>query len=276
MQLVRGVFVFFCLTAIARADGGDSAARQVARDHYRKGSVAYELGHYAVAIAEYEAAYQAYNEPTLLYNLGQAHRLAGHLPEAVHFYRMYLLKVPDASNRADVEARIASLQSAIAQSSPAKVASPPSPPPVTTAPTRAPAAAVEKPTGEPSTAPAPIVSSPADRSRGRGLEVGGIVVGVAGLGLIAGGIGAGVLSQNAANDISRADLNHQSYDAGKYTTYQNDRVVEGVLIGVGAAAVVTGTVLAIVGVKRHRVASTVQIVPAASPGRASLTANLRF
>ena len=63
-RLVTGI-TFFCFAInVAHAQGGDAAARLAAREHYQKGSVAYELGHYDTAIAEYERAYQAFNEPT--------------------------------------------------------------------------------------------------------------------------------------------------------------------------------------------------------------------
>jgi len=267
MRLFAAVLLICAFTANVRAEGDDSAARQAAREHYRKGSVAYELGHYDVAVSEYEAAYQAFNEPTLLYNLGQAHRLAKHFADALHFYRMYLIKVPDAANRAEVEAKIGSLQAALAQA--------PAPPVV---PKRA-AATDPTPTAAPTTkaeeapaasAPPPVATE--DRAKARTLKVSGLVVGIVGLGLVGGGIGVGLIAKKAGDDISAADTNHQPFDPAKYSTYQNDQIVAGVLIGVGAAAVVTGTVLAIVGVRRGRV----QVVPQVSAGRASVTASLRF
>lgn len=267
MRLFAAVLLICAFTANVRAEGDDSAARQAAREHYRKGSVAYELGHYDVAVSEYEAAYQAFNEPTLLYNLGQAHRLAKHFADALHFYRMYLIKVPDAANRAEVEAKIGSLQAALAQA--------PAPPPVVSkrAPATEPTPTVAPTKAE--EAPPPIAPAPAaieDRAKARTLKVSGLVVGIVGLGLVGGGVGVGLIAKKAGDDISAADANHQPFDPAKYSTYQSDQIVAGVLIGVGGAAVVTGTVLAIVGVRRGRV----QVAPQVSAGRASVTASLRF
>src|SRR5262249_38282328 len=156
-----------------------------AREHYQKGSVAYDLGHYDAAIAEYEAAYAAFSEPTLLYNLGQAHRLARHLPRALHFYKMYLVKVPDAHNRAEVEAKIAALNTAIEQENkarnipPDQTIKPPEPPPgqKTATTTPPPAEATPAPAETPT-----VVAAPPNK-RARTLKFAGIAVGAAGVGL---------------------------------------------------------------------------------------------
>lgn len=69
------------------------------------GSKAFDLGQYEEAIAT-RAAYKIKDDPALLYNLGQAHRLAGHHSEALHFYKTFLSRSPDAPNRDEVEKRI--------------------------------------------------------------------------------------------------------------------------------------------------------------------------
>lgn len=48
-----------------------------AREHYRRGTNAFNLGHYLEAVKEYEAAYQLKEDPALLFNIAQAYRLAG-------------------------------------------------------------------------------------------------------------------------------------------------------------------------------------------------------
>jgi tetratricopeptide (TPR) repeat protein len=89
--------------------------RALAREHYFKGTRAFDLGAYDEAIAEYGAAYRIKDDPALLYNLGQAHRLAGHAAEALRIYKVYLSKRPEAANRPEVEAKIAELQKLIEQ-----------------------------------------------------------------------------------------------------------------------------------------------------------------
>ncbi len=95
------------------------------------------------------AAYQAKDDPALLYNLGQAHRAAQHSAEALHFYKRYLAKVPDARNAAEVQAKIAELQKLIDQQSKAQAMPPAGPAPLGSAQTQS------------APAPAPIVVAPA-------------------------------------------------------------------------------------------------------------------
>jgi hypothetical protein len=133
-----------------------------------------------------------------------------------------------------------------------------------------PAAKVDAPTPPPAT---PIAVN--DRKQTRGLLVAGIVVDVVGLGLVGGGIGLEVIAKNAGDDIARADADHQPFDPTKYSTYQNDRIAAGVLIGVGAAAVVSGTVMAIVGARRGRV-PVAMVAPQLSTTHAGLSAAIRF
>lgn len=110
---------------------------RAARAHFHEGTKAFDLGLYDLAIREYMAAYQAKSAPALLYNLAQAHRLAGHLKEAQRFYRIYLERLPNAKNRDEVEAKLAALaqqlephhmppaKGAVQPGSPASVPSPP-------------------------------------------------------------------------------------------------------------------------------------------------------
>ncbi|HEX6836513.1 MAG TPA: hypothetical protein VF334_08060, partial [Polyangia bacterium] len=127
-----------------------------AREHYKKGTKAFELGAYDEAVAEYSAAYRLRDDPALLYNLGQAHRLANHPTEALHFYRLFLMKVPSTPNRVEVETKIDELQRLVDQQKktqnlpPDSVKSPGSTPATTPAPA---AETTSRPAtvGEPST-----------------------------------------------------------------------------------------------------------------------------
>src|SRR5947207_1312620 len=101
------VVVILLVSSTARA--GDSDVSE-ARDHYRRGTKAFELGSYEEAIKEYAAAYRLRDDPALLYNLGQANRLGNHPTEALRFFRLFLIKVPDTQSRSEVEAKIAELQ----------------------------------------------------------------------------------------------------------------------------------------------------------------------
>jgi tetratricopeptide (TPR) repeat protein len=106
----RCVVILCLLSGVAHADDVEEARR-----HYRSGSSAYELGQFDEAIREYTAAYKLKSDPAILYNLGQANRLANHPSEALHFYKMYLSKEPDASNRDEVRTKIEALLELVEQ-----------------------------------------------------------------------------------------------------------------------------------------------------------------
>src|SRR5947209_6904018 len=99
-RLVCGAILLSC--AIASADD----ATGVAREHYKRGSSLFDLGRFGDAAKEFEAAYEAKNDPALLYNLGQAYRADGQYNKALVAYKAFLRKSDDTSRRSDVEARI--------------------------------------------------------------------------------------------------------------------------------------------------------------------------
>lgn len=92
-----------------------------AKAHYGRGTSYYNLGRYAEALAEYEAAYLAVQDPPFLFNIAQCQRKMGHDQEALGAYRSYLRVAPNAPNRAEVHKRIAELER---QTQPAALAHP--------------------------------------------------------------------------------------------------------------------------------------------------------
>src|SRR5688572_23944571 len=90
----------------------DPAAQ--AKEHYEKAVRAYEVGKYDAAITEFQSAYELTGDPILIYNIAQAHKQRGDYREAVKFYKRYLAKVPNAKNKAEVDKKVADLESAIA------------------------------------------------------------------------------------------------------------------------------------------------------------------
>jgi hypothetical protein len=91
----------------------DPAAQ--AKDHYDKAVRLYEVGKYDAAITEFQSAYELTGEPVLIFNIAQAHKQRGDYREAVKFYKRYLGKVPNAKNKAEVEKKIADLETEIAK-----------------------------------------------------------------------------------------------------------------------------------------------------------------
>ena len=84
-----------------------------AREHYRRGTAAYNLGKYTEAAHEYELAYEATLDAALLFNVGQAYRLAGDRKKALTAYRSYVRSAPDGDRRELAEARIREIETSL-------------------------------------------------------------------------------------------------------------------------------------------------------------------
>jgi tetratricopeptide (TPR) repeat protein len=236
---------------VARGDDQDTA-----RDHYIKGTRAYELGLYDEAIVEYVAAYKAKDDPALLFNLGQAHRLAGHPAEALRFYKTYLAKLPEAANRADVEWKIRELKELVERQK-LRQAEPPSGAsnqPAVTGP--APPGPLPGGTGVTldvgagsSVAVAVNESPPKAGQPGRAKKLAGVVLAAGGLALVGTGITFGVLAKQAGDRLTQLDQQRGVFDPSTESAGRRDQVLEGVFIGVGAAAVATGAILYLLGAR---------------------------
>ena len=236
-------------STVARAD--DPVA---ARLHYKEGTKAFDLGLYDKAIAEYMTAYQAVNDPALLYNLAQAHRLAGHPRDALRFYRVYLQRLPGAENRPEVAEKIVELKQVVDRLDRAQNDLPPDHAldngngnGLTNAPTTpATNAAIVAPLAPPQPPPP-----------GRTLRWAGIGTGAAGVGALVVGIAFGALAQSASSSLTSTSHNGGFYDPAKYSSGHTDQIVEGVTLGIGAAAVATGVVLYVLGRRAARHERTV-------------------
>jgi hypothetical protein len=105
-----------------------TAAEKESLEHWKKGGTYYDLGRFSDAIEEFQKAYELKADPTYLFNIAQAYRQADDAQKAVYFYKRYLSKSPNASNRALVEKRIAE-QEEVAKKQAEARAKPPDPPP---------------------------------------------------------------------------------------------------------------------------------------------------
>jgi len=110
-----------CGLLVARTARAQSAVDQ-AREHYRKGTAAYNLGHYAEAAREYEATYELTLDPAALFNTAQAYRLSGETQKAIAAYKGYLRAAPQGSQREVAQQKLDELTRA--------GTSPPAPPPM--------------------------------------------------------------------------------------------------------------------------------------------------
>ena len=98
----------FAAVALAQQD-----PRAEAKAHYTNGKKLFEQGEYEKAIAAFTSADQLAPSGVNDFNIGLAYEALGRNSDAVRHYRSYLQRVPDASNKATVEASITRLESAI-------------------------------------------------------------------------------------------------------------------------------------------------------------------
>ena len=99
--------LFFCRTGAAQSPSDG------AKEHYRLGTAAYNLGKYAEAAQEYELSYRATLDPALLFNVAQAYRLAGDRKKALTAYKSYLRSAPDGEKRELAEAKVHEIEAAL-------------------------------------------------------------------------------------------------------------------------------------------------------------------
>jgi tetratricopeptide (TPR) repeat protein len=127
---------------VAQAQGTSRGAlteaqKKNVKEHYEKANRFYLIGKYPEAITEFEAAYLIGADPVMIYNIAQSYRLNSQPEEAARFYRNYLRSAPEATNRAEVEKKIAEMDKQAADkrqsaAAPAPVETPAPPAPVTT------------------------------------------------------------------------------------------------------------------------------------------------
>jgi tetratricopeptide (TPR) repeat protein len=151
-----GLALLFLLGSLPALAGPKEEA---ARAEVAAGTAAYNLGYYDDAARHYEEAYRQVPDPALLFNVGQAYRLAGKPDRAITAYRSYLrTSPPDAANRAQVEKRIPELEKLVAEMRSAQTAPPPGTLPATSPATTPPAVPVQ------ASVPAPVAAPPAAQS----------------------------------------------------------------------------------------------------------------
>lgn len=113
---------------------------------YAEGERAYNTGDYAAAAVAFERAYRLSGVTELMFDIGQAHRLAGrdHCEPARRSYAAYLAAFPDSKQRALVEQYLSELGECAPPAPTITVAPAPAakPLPTTTAPAAQPSRAV--------------------------------------------------------------------------------------------------------------------------------------
>jgi tetratricopeptide (TPR) repeat protein len=217
---------------------------ELARRYFESGAKKYQAHDYEGAITDFERARMVKPTAAFDFNIGRSHDRLGHTAEALAAYRRYVESKPEPVDAAEVRARITILEERLPKETAAK-----------------PAAVAPAATAPP---------APPPRDSGRKKTIAGIAVGVVGVAAIAGGIACGVLAQQNGDALTKLDQMLGTFSSAKETAGKSEQIAEGVLLGVGGAAVVTGVVLIALG--RRAAAHHVAVAPTFGPGQAGAVA----
>ena len=99
----------------AGQDAGDELRDEEARQLFEAGRLAFTAGRFESALHSFERAHELSDRALLLYNIGTCYDRLRRDRQALETFRRYLAEVPDAANRAEVEARVAVLEDAIGE-----------------------------------------------------------------------------------------------------------------------------------------------------------------
>jgi tetratricopeptide (TPR) repeat protein len=83
---------------------------ELARAHFLSGQSYFDEGRYGEALGEFREAYRISRVPGFQYNIGLGEEKLGHVDAAIAAFERYLREAPAAPDRANVEARLATLR----------------------------------------------------------------------------------------------------------------------------------------------------------------------
>jgi tetratricopeptide (TPR) repeat protein len=160
--LAAGLLLLFAFAGPARADDAEKEARRL----FQKAELSFNVGKFADALTDYQAAYQAKPLPGFLFNVAQCYRNMGDFERARFFFRRYLALEPRAPNKRRVEELIdemtKQLEAKQAQGTATPPATtppaPPPPPAETPPPSVTPIASAETPGATEPAAPPPAAA----------------------------------------------------------------------------------------------------------------------
>jgi hypothetical protein len=142
----------------SHGEEADSGPTAEGKTHLKRATELAGDGDCAAAIGEYTKAYDLLGDPVVLFNRAECFRRLGAGDHAADDYHAFLEKVPNAPNRADIEAKILALEAPEPQAreKPDEAAAPPAPPPPKEAEARAPPPVAAAPAPPPK--PEPVVT----------------------------------------------------------------------------------------------------------------------
>ncbi|MSP61520.1 MAG: hypothetical protein EXR72_14510 [Myxococcales bacterium] len=112
------------ILGIARLCAAGDPDREAARRHFQAGSLLFDQGRYADAIAEFEVARGLVNLPAFDYNIARGHEYLEHWDRAADAYERFLAASPGDPDALQLRARVGALRLRAGPRAPATVAVP--------------------------------------------------------------------------------------------------------------------------------------------------------
>ncbi|MHB1845645.1 MAG: tetratricopeptide repeat protein [Deltaproteobacteria bacterium] len=100
-------------------------AQLQAKALFERGRADYRAGHFQAAIGDFLDADKLKPSPALMFNIAEAYARLGEPTQAIQYYRSYLARAPEASDRREVEATIENLSAHSEPATPVVVVSAP-------------------------------------------------------------------------------------------------------------------------------------------------------
>ena len=265
----------------ARAQDYEAAGRDFAA-----AQEAFGKGQFGKAAELFEKAYEITKDPVLLYNIGEANEKAGNGKQAVRFYGRYVQEQPSATDRPEVEKRIAQLREKYKL--PADAANPQSPAETAPPPANPPAAQPEKAPTPATTESAPVGILDEDHpSRTKVAAWVGVAATVA---LLTAGAICGLVAQSRSDEISRreiavnADGTPPKFDAATESQFSDlrsegkayDAAGIALLTGAGVVAVISGVLFYLDHRNKVSAPSAASLTPRIGRSGGGLALEVRF
>jgi tetratricopeptide (TPR) repeat protein len=254
--------------------------KKLAKEYTDAGVAAQDAGDYDQAIVFYEKAYEVIPHPLLVFNIGQAHRLAGRDEEALAAYQRYIAedakgtKVKEAQTFIkEIEPRLEKKRAEDAARKKAEEDAARKKAEEDAARKKAEEDAAAKKKGEPETRVEKKPPPPPAEKSGGWMRPTGIGVGAAGVLSLGAGVYFGLRAKSLSDELSRPGA---PFDPDKVSRGESAERTMFITVGVGAALVAGGAVLFVLGGQQSSDERAVSWTPVLAPDGGGLAINGSF
>ena len=238
--------------------------KKQANQYVEQGLEAQQKGEYDAALSLYGKAYELVPHPVLLFNMAQAHRLAGRPELARDLYRQYLDAEPKGAKAKTAREFLVAMEAQIA----AQAAAAPAPAPAPTPPPTPPPSPASEPGPDlklDASASASAQSAQRSASRASKLRLAGYITGGVGVASLGVGVAFHLRARSLSSDLSEPGV---TFDPDKESSGKTSETIAYIGYAAGGALVISGAALYFFGRRAER--ERVAVLPSLSPGSIGL------